>query len=149
MANGSFISCGNVANVDWNEPVGVVQTCKVATSLIISEDTALSTRNETVKGIDFWGNKGIKFLPVKVSESFPNLLAYGAGMCSLTKISKANFKNMSKLKVLFLYRNQITTINSDTFEDLVALEWLDLREQIIFNQTLFLPITLFFLIFFS
>lgn len=79
-----------------------------------------------VQGLTFNGNMLIKFLPVKISETFPDLLAYSASRCSLTAMNKANFEGLLNLKVLYLYQNQITAINNETFENLIALERLTL-----------------------
>lgn len=84
------------------------------------------------------GNKGIQelyissekiiHLPVKVAETSPNLLVYSTHSCSVKEISKQNFNDMVKLLWLRLINNQIEKIASGTFEDLAALEKLDLSE---------------------
>lgn len=94
---------------------------------IDAEGSTISPKDESAQGLDFDGNKKIKFLPIKVAETFPNLLVYDARICSLT-ITKANFEGIDKLNLLYLHENRISTINSETFEDLIALEKFKLRE---------------------
>lgn len=128
--NSSKISCEYIKGRHWGRSIGDVKSCKMQNTIAIdSNRVTISIKDESVIGLDFWGNKKIKFLPVQVNESFPNLLAYSAGHCSLSTIEKENFKGMNKLKGLWLYMNQISTINSDTFEDLVGLEMLYLRKE--------------------
>lgn len=69
-------------------------------------------------------NKKIFFLPIKVADSFPNLVVLSAWGCSLTKISKENIKDLRKLTFYTLTGNKIENIPSDAFEGLTSLEWL-------------------------
>jgi Leucine-rich repeat (LRR) protein len=71
-------------------------------------------------------NDKIKFLPSKVAENFPNLLGYRASGCGIKKISKQDFTGLSKLKWLFLSRNEIEVIKEDTFQEVKNLEFLTL-----------------------
>lgn len=133
-ANASQISCESVKNGSWWDPVNTVHTCFMdAKTSIDSEGTSIWPKDASVKGLQFHENKKIKFLPVKVSESFPDLLALSAIKCSLETIKKANFEGMVKLKVLRLEHNQISTIYSDTFKDLIALDKLDLGKRKYFD----------------
>lgn len=86
--------------------------------------------DDTVEGLRFEENKKIRYLPEKVVETFPNLMIYWAQSCSLTEISKKHFKSLIFLRELFLGRNQIERIISNTFEDLTSLERLELRKKI-------------------
>lgn len=79
-------------------------------------------RDDTNEGIEFSQNIKISFLPWKVVEKFPNLVAYSASGCSLKEIEKQNFEGLTKLKALNIPNNQIETIASDTFEGLIQLE---------------------------
>jgi Leucine-rich repeat (LRR) protein len=83
-------------------------------------------RDTAIRGIDFFGNSKISYLPVKINEAFPNLLGYSAGNCSIKTISKENFEGLSNLRELLLFENFIKKIPGDTFEDLVALEFVNL-----------------------
>lgn len=96
---------------------------------ISSENTKLSTKRiETVGGMIFCNNLKISFLPLLVHKTFPNLLGYSAASCSIKSISYHNFKSLTKLRELWLLKNKIETIYSNTFEDLASLERLDLRK---------------------
>ena len=99
------------------------KTCRMSgTTEINTADTTIATRDESIERLAFNHNRNIKFLPIEVSEKFPNLMGLEAGDCSLTTISKENFKDLTKLRLLGLYYNQIEKIRSDVFGDLVALE---------------------------
>lgn len=88
-----------------------------------------SAKNETIGGLDFELNKNVSFLPVYVNEAFPDLVTFFASSCSIKTISKENFRNLSKLKVLCLNNNQIEIIQNDVFKDLTSLERLTLGEH--------------------
>lgn len=98
---------------------------------INSEGYVVSPAETSILGITFYLNKKISFLPVRVDETFPNLIAYSAADCSLTSVSRINFKNLKKMKTLNLRNNQIVKVKSDTFEDLTLLEvlWLGKTQE--------------------
>lgn len=93
-----------------------------------------SPRDETVEVLRMSTNKKIFFLPENVAEMFPNLVSYYAYGCSLTEVSKKNFRSLRKLTLLSLNGNNIEEIASNTFEDLRSLLYLYLREE--FRRTL-------------
>lgn len=64
----------------------------------------------------------VEFLPISVHEQFPRLINYKVSNTPILKIAKKNFEKLDKLKVLVLTNNRIESIKSDTFEDLVNLE---------------------------
>lgn len=110
------------------------------TKIDSEEFTILSTgepTNLSILGLSFYSNKQISFLPVQVDVTFPKLVGYSAGSCSIKTISKTNFKNLRNLKDLSLRMNQIETIENDTFEDLIALEvlWLGKFNQLYFKYS--------------
>ena len=121
------VSCERIENYDFG-----YESWKICfmddTTEINSADTTITARDESVEGFWLWVNKKIKFLPIDVSEKFPNLLGLSAYSCSLTTVSKANFKGLSKLRYLNLGYNQIEKIRSDVFSDLVSLEQLHMCE---------------------
>lgn len=94
-----------------------------------TDETLILAQDSFVQGLELERNNMIFYLPIKIAESFPNLLALSAWDCSLKEISRKNFENLSKLKQLILYRNEIETIFYDTFADLIALEYLNLRKK--------------------
>jgi Leucine-rich repeat (LRR) protein len=86
----------------------------------------IQTRNESVKGLDLSQSKKVSFLPVQVADIFPNLIAISAWDCSIKTILKKNFARLIKLQQLCIDHNQIETIHSEIFEDLISLEVLTL-----------------------
>lgn len=85
-------------------------------------------RHETVSILDLFCNNKTFYLPIKIDKKFPNLEKYFASSCSIKSISRVNFRNLQKLVQLSLSNNKITTIDDDTFDDLAALEELNLGE---------------------
>jgi Leucine-rich repeat (LRR) protein len=85
-------------------------------------------RDKTINQVSL-NNKNTSFLPEKVVEKFPNLKEYRAMTLKIRVIGKVNFEKLSKLEILNLEDNFISSIESDTFDDLVALEYLLLGEK--------------------
>lgn len=103
------------------------KTCLVADVKIDSTGFLISsTRDETLTAIDFCNNNNVEFSPQNVWKIFPSLLFYDASHCNLEVIRRENFKNLRKLKYLWIGSNQIEKIDDDTFMDLVSLEQLNL-----------------------
>ena len=122
-ASSTEIHCERIVDDHWSQLVGTVKTCFVDnTTSIEAQGAKMSDHVEEDSGIDFFDNSNIKFLPENVAEKFPNLIGYLVHRCSVQEISKKNFKNLSKLKYLWLGYNQIVKIPRNTFEDLVKLE---------------------------
>lgn len=121
---GIEIKCGRY------EPCHEATSCCImdVASVIKSTEVTISERDDEIDGIDFSENKNILYLPVLVHEKLPNLIAYYAYHCSVREISKRNFEKLGRLEDLNLNSNQIETIGSDTFEDLVALQQLHISE---------------------
>lgn len=138
------VSCESVIGNVWSYSVNTVKTCNMHTTSISEAGVTFSTLDESVLGIFVNNNEAVSFLPEKVNEKFPNLLGYCVQRCSIKEISKKNFEQLTKLKILYLHDNQIEKIGSETFGDLKDLEQLFLR-KIIF----FLPGAKFYFYFFS
>lgn len=83
-------------------------------------------RNLKVKGFMANNNKNLKFLPVDVSENFPNLLAYSASRCCLRGLVRSNFEGLMSLQHLDLQHNKIESIESKNLHDLKSLKYLKL-----------------------
>jgi Leucine rich repeat len=126
------ISCEIVVKSNWsNSTLGKTRTCFMRnTTVIDGKNVIISPRDESVLGLSFNQNKKINFLPDGVTKVFPNLIGYTALNCSIQEISIRNFAGLNKLKVLALSFNQIATINTDTFEDLISLEFINLGKKI-------------------
>lgn len=95
---------------------------------IDTPNVTVSTQDPIVTDLALSGNVKIFYLPELIDRNFPNLIRYNAIMCSVKELSRKNFKGLSKLQILFLTSNEIKKINKDTFEDLKALQYLDLCE---------------------
>lgn len=109
--------------------IGIINTCHMYETKIESEDVTISDVDDTVEGYDNAFNRKIKFLPVHIADSFPNLVAFLANGCSLKSLSAESFKNLSKLRLLYLHFNFIEAIDDGTFDDLKALEYLSLSKN--------------------
>lgn len=99
---------------------------------IIRDDVPIAEpRNISVEVLDLSSNANIFFLPVGVAEAFPDLKDFQASSCySISKIFKKNFLGLSKLEGIFLSRNFIQTIPSNTFEGLQNLRRISLGKNL-------------------
>lgn len=123
LSNGANeVPCENIGPESWSG-LGDLRTCYMnGLTDIDAPDSEISTpKDENLRGLRCNGNRNIDFLPVGVSTKFPNLIGYDASLCSIKTIKKANFRNLNKLKQIYLNGNQIELINSDTFEGLTEL----------------------------
>lgn len=78
-----------------------VLTCEIRTEGIKFDGAKiLSKINLHVEGLEFGHNKNMFFLPVNVSEVFPNLKEYAAHHTSIQTISKSNFMNLMTLLLI-------------------------------------------------
>lgn len=91
--------------------------------------TINAVKNEEVEALYIKNNALIEFLPVKVTEIFPNLVVYDASVCRVQSISADNFLNLTKLEELILFGNKIEKIESKTFDDLISLKILSLSSN--------------------
>jgi Leucine-rich repeat (LRR) protein len=122
------VACESIEDVYWT--LGTQRSCTVQRSAIDSKGFYfLSSRDESVGGLQFNHNSLIRFLPDSPAHIFPNLVVYGAHDCSIESISKENFDGLSQLRGLYLSFNHIVEVSSDTFEDLKALEVLFLGKN--------------------
>lgn len=99
------------------------------TTSINFNDTAIATKDDSVKGIFMTYNEKIRYLPVQVHKKFSNLQKYYAAECSIQAISKANFEKLTKLTEIWLTTNEITRVKSDTFQGLSSLKIVKLGES--------------------
>jgi Leucine-rich repeat (LRR) protein len=127
------VRCDSIGTGDWG--FGGLGTCFMEKNASIKNDgfKIFSKKNETMKALYFGGNRKIFFLPINVSEAYPNLVLYNAGLCSLKRISLKNFRGLFKLQELFLYTNRIEIVRSDTFKDLISLQQLHLGKKLLIS----------------
>jgi Leucine-rich repeat (LRR) protein len=124
------VSCETFVYFHWVLPVQKIQTCFMDTTTSVdSPGIKVSSNDSSIKGLRFYNNKQIQYLPVEVAKKFPNLLVYSVASCSLKNLLKLNFEGLEKLKLLYLNGNQIETIETGTFKDLVDLEVLCLSKK--------------------
>lgn len=90
--------------------------------------TISSDRDDEVERMMLSRNKKISYLPENIDEKFPNIIEFSAASCNLKKISRKNFRNLRKLKQLWLVDNLIAKRCSDTFLDLESVEFIYLSE---------------------
>lgn len=123
------IPCSEIKNHKWLY-VGQQKTCYMKKSLKIDEDdSTISPQSNEVNAFNLcWSNNKVLFLPIEIHESFPELIMYRAQDCSITTVAKEHFENLSELKVLLLGENGIEMIPPGVFDDLTALEHLNLRK---------------------
>lgn len=100
-----------------------------STTIIDEANTKISFYDENIGGLQMNNNKNISYLPIDVAERFPNLQGYQAGFCGIKELTRRNFKGLSKLRGLWLSYNQIERFLSETFVDLIGLEYLYLGDN--------------------
>ena len=93
--------------------------CSAYTAIIRRNvEISLEAPNPNITHLFLNDNKDVYFLPIQVHEKMPKLERYWAASCSVLSISKKNFEKLHELKWLDLKDNFITSIPSNTFEDL-------------------------------
>lgn len=122
------IACENQENV-WERRSADRRTCFMKTKTAIDSMYTTIERDRNIEKLDFNHNKKIRSLPIEVAISFPNLKTYSAWNCSIKSIAKINFKDLINLQTLYLMDNQITTIPSNTFDDLASIVVIKLGEE--------------------
>lgn len=119
----SFLSFGAEITCDSEECFDLDPCCLITkTAINASNLTIFGLEDESVRLFDSSRNQNVEFLPIHISNKFPNLVSYDANRCAIKEISQTNFGNLFHLKMLNLVGNRLRTIVSNTFEDLVSLE---------------------------
>lgn len=134
LTQADLVNCEAISNYKWNKEE--LKACWLDKKIVInSTDLKISSpRDETITGLILNENKKIFYLPIAVHEKYPNLIIYVPAACSLISISRDNFRNLNRLKLLWLSGNPIKKINSDTFQDLKSLEELHLSKLICYSR---------------
>lgn len=78
--------------------------------------------NNNIEVFKILNNENVKYLPINMHESFPNLLEYEVTGCKVGEVRYDNFKNMKQLKEIKLNNNKIQSIAPSTFDDARQLE---------------------------
>lgn len=109
------VRCENVQDIG--------EKCLMQSSTSIREyGVTIWNRGDSIKELNFSGNRNIFFLPVYVGYRFPNMKIYNARYCSIKTISKTNFQYLYSLTHVYLMNNQIEALYMETFEGLDNLE---------------------------
>lgn len=131
VVNGKEVNCEKVWDDFWivSDQGRRLKTCDMhLLTKIDDSNVTISKQKDEISIIFLSTNKKISYLPVEVFQKFPHIIIYRASETSIKAISKKNFRNLNKLQVLYLQRNQIETIHYDTFQDLGNLIELHLGE---------------------
>jgi Leucine-rich repeat (LRR) protein len=124
-----------------NDDTDFCGDCDTLNSFVISPGSVINNddftfapvKNEAISRIVIKSEGNVKFLPVGISDIFPNLIEYFARHNPIRKVSKKNFQGMVKLKKLDLYDNSIETIEVNAFDDLISLKKLELAANLLKN----------------
>jgi len=105
--------------------------CEFNNATEITEPTTILVNpvNENVTELLLGRNKKIEFLPQDISAAFPNLRLIDAFDCSIKSINNLNFKGLNKMIKLNLERNNLETIQENSFDDMVNLRYLYMDEN--------------------
>jgi Leucine-rich repeat (LRR) protein len=95
-----------------------------------------SNMDDDIEAI-FGTSLSIEYLPVKVADTFPELILYEITLCHVKEATKSNFERLFKLQNLNLRRNEISSIDEDAFDDLIALIGLDLSSNRLHTMAFF------------
>lgn len=121
------------AHRHFEKTYGNMEKCCVVTEtsgIRHDDSTFLVVDDVTVDGlkIDTKLEADVYFLPVRIYQSYPNLIGIYSEKQKIEEISKKNFERLLKLEYLFLNDNKIRKIKSDTFEGLIKLKVVNLGE---------------------
>lgn len=106
-----------------------VDTCEISEAVERDDYVLVSPSNIAFEFFYILNNKDVKFLPKDIGEKIPNLKEFWAKSCSLSVVRNFYFKNMRNLQYLVLNFNQIESIESDAFIDLIRLKSLWLHDN--------------------
>jgi hypothetical protein len=126
--NRSFVTC----SVE-NQPINDIS------STLASFDPSSVSKT---KGFNIDVAPLVEFIPQRLSEKFPNLIAVQIRYTSVKSVLKNHLKDLRNLKFLNLEHNKIVSIDSSAFEDNEKLERIDLQSNKIeyLNAGIFSPL---------
>lgn len=84
---------------------------------------------ETIDIFYAFSDSSLEYLPSNMGAAFPNLCDLYANSCSIKMVSQENFKGLKWLLTLSLSRNQIESIDDDTFEYIPIVSSIYLGEK--------------------
>ncbi|KAG5668400.1 hypothetical protein PVAND_016340 [Polypedilum vanderplanki] len=68
--------------------------------------------------------QNVKYLPINVYKSFPNIIAYYAVSYSIKHVMRKHFEKLNYLQFFDLQDNLIDAIDEDSFDDLTELKYI-------------------------
>ncbi|CRL03489.1 CLUMA_CG016324, isoform A [Clunio marinus] len=126
----SFASNAGGSRVSCDDDYGAVKKiCHIYHDIDDPEITLAPPSNVSILLLSIRDNKGVKYLPVNVSKTFPDLPHYDAINCSITNIYRNNVRGLTFLTTLNLRYNEIETVKRDVFSDLTSLLALSLSDN--------------------
>jgi hypothetical protein len=105
------------------------QTCFYGSAIDIANtflSVTTTVAKESIIGLDMATNAGVKFLPSKLAENFPNLQKIDCSSCSISSIPKKNFEGLSKLKYLSLNVVSYPSLDFAIFSPLPSLKTINM-----------------------
>lgn len=129
------LQCSSYNTRDVGDPlvnsagISSPQTCAFTgtiANIYATLSTTSSVAKERVVIVSFISNTNVAHLPAKLSENFPNLYLLQAPGCRITKILPQQFQGLSKLTLLDVSGNLLTTIDSNVFKLLPMLKLLNI-----------------------
>lgn len=113
----------------WYGDRGHLLTCFMHKTTVIDEPSVeISSRDESVKALEFVRNAGIWYLPIDTYKKFRISLCIPL-TSSIKSVRKENFHNLQYLKQLSLGKNRIKKIDGNLFEGLVSLDYILLGKK--------------------
>ncbi|CRK91455.1 CLUMA_CG005124, isoform A, partial [Clunio marinus] len=125
VASDEILNCRKEINIDK------AAECFVDVAVREKGKLLSEPRDSEISTLTFINNKNTKYLPDNVTTTFPSLQTFIASDCSIKEIHKTNFVGLSKLKNLYLFRNQLANLEGKVFSDLISLENLELQNNAI------------------
>jgi Leucine rich repeat len=122
------VSFGKVINCS-QDPYSVrfPNKCMIGNDTLDEQDITISSLKSTaIEFFEIENNKNVKFLPVDVGVTFPQLIEFKVADCKVRTVESNIFTHMNNLTNLQLIKNEISHIAEDAFDDLKKLKDLDL-----------------------
>lgn len=119
------IPCHNLSMWEWTDMQSRLRTCRPnGRKAQEGELIIASARDSLVEGLSITDSRNVTFIPHNLADVFPALTAVEVARCSVKTVYENHFKNLWKLRLLSLSRNQIDYVSSEAFNDLYSLEYL-------------------------
>lgn len=122
------VTCEKLESHHWEVDERNLQTCFIQHQKTNQLGATIgSPFEQNCTGLWFDGNK-MSYLPINIGDKFPNLQAISAEECGLKAVGWEDFKDLTKLEILWLTKNSLEMIPGNTFRDCVNLQKVYLSE---------------------